>query len=164
MADYDLGIEKTYNIKKTVKKELILNDKVINYLFDKIKNDNQKRHFVLRVDYDGYKEITKDIIKQLIDKGNIDKEVIVELDDYPEYDNMPFAITHASPYNHRWEGDYDEDAYEDWKVDTYSLTDFFYEDPWQREPYYAEHPEKFDFKEEVVEYSNEELEDTRYYL
>jgi len=163
-----LGISKVYKIKKTVNKKLLLNDKLANWLFNRMKKDKSV-HYVLRSGYNGYKEITLDLIKLLLSKAEqdediLDKEIFAELSDYPEYDGVPFEVQHASPYNHRWEGDYDEDAYDDWKVITYSITDFLFEDQWKREPVYVEHPELFDFSEEEIIIDDEELEDTRYYI
>lgn len=169
MSNYVPGITKTYEIVKTVSKKLVLNDKVVDYLFN-VLTRNEDRKFVLRKGYNNYSEITKDTLRDLL-KGDVEKEVIVELDEYPEYDDMPFTITHASPYDHRWPGDYDKDAYEDWKVDEYSISDLFYSDKldfgWSGvndKPYFAEHPEEFDWEEEVIVYSDEKLDNERYYV
>ena len=165
MTNY--GIKKVYEIRKIVKKKLILNDKVVDYFF-KVLNKDKNRKFVIRTGYDKYIDITKDEIKKLL-AGDLDKETIVELDEYPEYDDMPFVISHASPYNHRWENDYDPDAYEDWKVDTWSLSDLFYNDHYgfgwggfADKPYYVEHPDEFDWEDEVEEYTNEKFDHEDY--
>ncbi len=129
--EYTYGIEKVYNIVKRVRRKLILNDKVIDYLYNKLSDKNKR--YVLMTGYSEYKEITKDVIKDLLQKAEQDgrywnKDVFAELADYPEYDGVPFEVTHASPYDHRWPGDYDEDAYDDWKVDACSLSDLLYDD------------------------------------
>jgi len=163
--EYTYGIEKVYNIVKRVRRKLILNDKVIDYLYNKLSDKNKR--YVLMTGYSEYKEITKDVIKDLLQKAEQDgrywnKDVFAELADYPEYDGVPFEVTHASPYDHRWPGDYDEDAYDDWKVDACSLSDLLYDDTWNTEPVFAEHPENFDFEDEEVEIEQEKLTDTRY--
>ena len=163
--EYTYGIEKVYNIVKRVRRKLILNDKVIDYLYDKLSDKNKR--YVLMTGYSEYKEITKDVIKELLQKAEQDarywnKDIFAELADYPEYDGVPFEVTHASPYDHRWPGDYDEDAYDDWKVDACSLSDLFYDDTWNTEPVFAEHPENFDFEDEEVVVEQEKLTDTRY--
>lgn len=129
--EYTYGIEKVYNIVKRVRRKLILNDKVIDYLYNKLSDKNKR--YVLMTGYSEYKEITKDVIKDLLQKAEQDgrywnKDVFAELADYPEYDGVPFEVTHASLYDHRWPGDYDEDAYDDWKVDACSLSDLLYDD------------------------------------
>lgn len=156
-----LGIEKVYNITKKVRRELIFNEKVVDYLYKKLIDDN----YVLMVSASKYQPITKDILKQLLAKAEKDsdilhKEIFAELSDYPEYDGIPFEVTHASPYDHRWPGDYDEDAYDDWKIITTSLSDLFYDDTWDNTPIYVKKPEMFDFKEEQVITEKEKLEDT----
>jgi hypothetical protein len=163
-----LGISKVYKIKKTVNKKLLLNDKLANWLFNRITKDKSV-HYVLKRGYNKYEEITLDLIKQLLSKAKqdediLDKEIFAELSDYPEYDDVPFEVEHASPYDHRWPGDYDKDAYDDWKIITYSITDFLYEDQWNREPVYLEHPELFDFSEEETIIDDEKLEDTYCYV
>lgn len=163
-----LGISKVYNIKKTVTKKLLLNDKLAKWLFNRITKD-KFAHYVLRTGYDTYKEITLDLIKQLLAKAEQDESVLkkgifAELSDFPEYEDIPFEVEHASPYDHRWEGDYDENAYDDWKVITYSITHFLFEDEWEKEPVFVKHPELFDFSEEEVVINDEELEDTDYYI
>jgi len=157
-----LGITEEYEIKKIVKKKLIINDKVINYLF-KVLTDESGPHYVIMNGYGKYTEITKDIIKQLLSsERNLSAEVIAEIDEYPEYEGVPFVVSHASPYDHRWEGDYDEDAYDDWKVVTHTIEDIFYDDTWDKEPYYAKHPDEFDWEDEVVEEKDPKLEYTYY--
>lgn len=163
--EYTYGIEKVYNIVKRVRRKLILNDKVIDYLYNKLSSKDKR--YVLMTGYSEYKEITKDVIKDLLQKAEQDarywnKDIFAELADYPEYDGVPFEVTHASPYDHRWPGDYDEDAYDDWKVDACSLSDLFYDDTWNTEPIFAEHPENFDFEDEEVVIEQEKLTDTRY--
>ena len=151
-----LGIEKVYEITKKVRKELVLNDKVTKWLFNAMKKDKE-RHFVIRTGYSTYEEISIPLIKELFKTLNEQKFVI--LSDYPEYDDVPFEVTHASPWNHRWDGDYDENAYDDWEVVTYSIRDLLAQKPWQvyADPIYIEHPELFDFGEEEVVLSKEEL-------
>ena len=164
---YSLGISKTYNIKKTVKRKLILNEKVADYIFKRM-NSNDYENVVL-LTKTGYKRVNLNLIKELLKKCEentdiLSKELFAELDDYPEYEGVPFKVSHASPYDHRWEGDYDEDAYDDYKVIKYSLLDFLFESSWQNEPVYVQYPNKFDFTEEEVEVEDEELEKTDYYI
>lgn len=164
---YSLGIAKTYNIKKIVKRRLILNEKVANYILKRM-NSNDYENVVL-LTRTGYRRIDLNLIKELLKKCEedfdlLEKDIFAELDDYPEYEGVPFKVSHASPYDHRWPGDYDEDAYDDWKVDKYSLLDFLYEDHWQNEPVYLRHPDKFDFTDEEVEVEDEELKRTDWYI
>ena len=164
---YKLGITKTYNIKKIVKRRLILNEKVAEYIFKRM-NSNDYENVVLLTNT-GYMKVSLELIKELLKRCNrsadlLEKDIFAELDDYPEYEGVPFKVSHASPYDHRWPGDYDEDAYDDWKVIKYSLLDFLFEDHWQNEPVYLQHPEQFDFTDEEVEMKDEELEDTDYYV
>lgn len=160
----NLGIEKVYKVTKKVKSKLILNDKVVDYLFDRI----NKEGYVYMTSSSTYKKVTKDLLKDLLKKAEQDDrywnlECFAIVADYPEYDGVPFEVTHASPYDHRWEGDYDEDAYDDWKVEAISLSDLLYEDTWEEKPVFAKHPDKFDFEADVVETSKEKLEDTDYW-
>lgn len=167
-----LGITKVYEIEKRVKKVLILNEKVVDYLYKRLttaeKNsyylgEPNTKHLVFLTGYNNYEEITKDKIRELLkDEDNLEKEIIAELAYNPEYEGTPFEVEHASPYDHRWAGDYDEDAYDDWKVIKYSLADFFYEDQFEREPYFAKHPEEFDFEDKVEE-DRPRLVDERYW-
>lgn len=167
-----LGISKTYSIKKTVNKKLILNDKVANWLYKKIKEDYPTIHYVLWKGYDKYMEITLDLIKRILTKASkddriLEAEAIVELADDPECEGVPFEVEHASPYDHRWPGDYDEDAYDDWKVSTRCLADFFFSNNWgglHDDPIYVESPELFDFEDEEVTFGSETLEETRGYF
>jgi len=162
----NLGIEKVYKTIKRVRKKLILNDKVVDYLYDKLIEGN----YVLMLSTSRYEEVTKDLLRQLLNDATrnvlvLNKEMFAVLSDDPEYDGVPFEVTHASPYDHRWEGDYDEEAYDDWKIDTICLQDLFYDDPWDDEgPIYAKHPEMFDFEdEEVILEKEEKLDRTFYY-
>lgn len=160
----NLGIEKVYRITKKVRRNLILNDKVIDYLFETAK----KRQYVLMLNSSSYEEITRDIIKELLEKAQYDedywdKDCFAIVDEYPEYEGIPFEVEHASPYDHRWPGDYDPDAYEDWKIRAYSLSNLLYEDNWDHEPVFAKHPEKFDFEDAYDYFENEKFEDTNYY-
>ena len=150
------GILKDYQIIKTVKKRLIINDKVIDYLFNELK----KRKYVLRNDYNTYEEITRDDIIVFLKFEDEDHfweyERFVILDKDPEYTDMPFEIEHASPYDHRWPGDYDPDAYDDWKVNTYCFGDLWYTDRWDHKPYFSTHKDQFDFEDEEVIIDDEE--------
>ena len=157
----NLGIEKEYKIIKKVRRKLILNDKVINFLFDKVKKEN----YVYMTSSSSYKEITKDLLRDLLKKAEDNDrywrlECFAIVDEYPEYDGVPFEVEHASPYDHRWPGDYDEDAYDDWKIRAISLEDLFFEGLWNDKPVYLEHPEMFDFTDEEVIIEDEKLEHT----
>lgn len=157
------GIETTYKLIKKVIKKLIINDKVIDYLFEKI----QKRKVVVMKSLYSYENITRASLKQLVERAEKypnywDKKIFAILDDSPEYDDVPFEIRHASPFDHRWPGDYDEDAYDDWKVVRLSLNDLFSLDtssPYFN-PYYAVYPDEFDFEETVIN-ENEQLEEIK---
>jgi hypothetical protein len=156
-----LGIEKEYKIIKKVRRKLLLNDKFVNYLLKQLNKGN----YVYMTSSHSYETVSPELIKELINKAedndrywNLD--CFAQVADYPEYEGVPFEVTHASPYDHRWPGDYDEDAYDDWKVDAISLSDLLYEDTWQREPVYVKHPEMFDFADEEVVVEDEKLEDT----
>lgn len=162
-----LGISKTYNIKKIVKRKLILNEKVANYILKRM-NSNDYENVVL-LTRTGYMKVNLNLIKELLkkceeDEDLLEKDIFAELDDYSEYEGVPFKVSHASPYDHRWPGDYDEDAYDDWKVIKHSLLDFLFEDHWQNKPVYLNHPEQFDFTDEEVEVEDEELKRTDYYI
>lgn len=156
-----LGITKVYEIKKRVKKVLILNEKVVDYLYKRLTTaekgyhcwgEPDTKHLVFLTGYNNYEEITKDKIRELLkDEDNLEKDIIAELAYTPEYESTPFEVEHSSPYDHRYPGDYDEDAYDDWKVIKYSLVDFLYEDRFKRKPYFAKHPEEFDFEDKVEE-------------
>lgn len=166
-----LGISKTYSIKKTVNRKLILNDKVANWLYKKIKEDYPIDHYVLWKGGDRYEEITLDLIKNILTKASkddtiLEAEVIVKLADYPEYEGVPFEVDHASPYDHRWPGDYDENAYDDWEISKRCLADFFYESTydWNNNLIYIKHPELFDFEDEKVTLKGETLEEIRGYF
>lgn len=147
---YRLGISKTYVIKKEVRQKLILNDKVANYIFNRIKDD-PKCHFVIYIDNNTYEEVTLDKIKQLLveaesDPTVLEKDIFAIYDEYPEYIDVPFKVEHANPYNHRWPGDYDEEAYDDWWVTTYPLNFFLFETG-KYYPVFVVHPELFDFED-----------------
>ena len=158
-----LGIEKTYKIVKKVRRKLLLNDKFINYLLKRL----NKGGYVYMTSSSSYEKITPELLKVLVKKLEKDDrylylECFAKVDDDPEYEGIPFEVTHASPYDHRFPGDYDEDAYDDWEIAAVSLTDLLYEDNWQEEPVYVVHPEMFDFAEEEVVVEDEKLERTNY--
>jgi hypothetical protein len=144
-----IGITKRYEVIYTEEQELILNNKVVDFLTKTIDKDRKRGiHLVYMTSSSTYKEIDRDLIVQLLkaaesDESILDKPLFAELVDYPEYDNCPFNVSHASPWDHRYPGDYDEDAYDDWDIVTYSLMNIFCEN---YVPYYEEHPEQFDFK------------------
>ncbi len=159
-----LGIEKIYKITKKVQQDLILNDKVVDYLLSVI----NKKQYVYMTGSSTYKQVTKDLLNDLLKKAEQDDhywniECFAVVADYPEYENVPFEVSHASPYDHRWPGDYDKDAYDDWKIDAVSLSDLLYADTWDNEPIYIKKPDMFDFKEEKVLTSKEKLEDIHSY-
>jgi len=162
-----IGITKRYKVIYTEEQELILNNKVVDFLanvIDKAKSDGI--HFVYMTSSSTYKEIDKALITQLLkdaesDESILDKPLFAELAEYPEYDNCPFNVSHASPWDHRYPGDYDDDAYDDWDIITHSLMDFFYENGYAPGygdiPYYEEHPEQFDFKPVKTKVSEKKL-------
>lgn len=157
----NLGIEKEYKIIKKVRRKLILNDKVINFLFNKLK----KQNYVYMTSSSSYIKITPDLVKELLKKAEHNDnywrlECFAQLANHPEYEGVPFKVTHASPYDHRWPGDYDEDAYDDWEIRAISLEDLFFENLWDNKPVYLEHPEMFDFENEEVLVEDEKLIDT----
>lgn len=156
-----LGIKETYEVRKYVEKELILNEKVVIFLYNLISKLilKEDRKFVVRTGYNTSKPITKEWIAQQLAANRIEDKVIVETDEDPEYEDTPFVVNHANPYDHRWPGDYDEDAYEDWWVEEYSLLDFLmntYDGP-HGEPFFVKYPGRFDFKETSVKYGRDEL-------
>lgn len=127
--------------------DIIINEKLIDYLYNKIHSYKEK--FVFNTVGVSYETITKELIRKLLENNKECEESIVILSDFPEYDNCPFEVEHASAYNHRWEGDYDPDAYDDWKPRTYCLHDFFYQniDFPSGKPVYLQYFEMFDWKE-----------------
>lgn len=155
-----LGITKQYEVEKRVSKALVINDKVIDFLFDRITNNKYGAKYVARAGFTGYKEITKDWIKKIADAGDWEKELIVEL--ASDEEDFPFSRRHPSPWDHRWEGDYDPDVVNEWKVNTWCLWDFFrvnlgFNSNDEDNLYYMVHPESFDWEEEQTEYGNERL-------
>lgn len=143
-----LGIVEEQTIIKKVKRELVLNDKVVDYLYNTIKSDKCNHFVFIKDGYEySYEEITKEGIKKLMSYKGIMEECIGILDENPEYEDVPFVVVHANPYNHRHEGDYDVNAYEDWKIETFKLFDFMFEDlkGFGSEPYYYLHQDEFDF-------------------
>ena len=166
-----LGIEEHRTFEVITDKKLIINDKVIDYIYRAIKEKEKNiendydcglRYVILTNEWRGkYEEITKESLKKYITKDNIDNErqlAIAVLSSCPEYKGCPFDVTHADPYDYRWEGDYDEDAYNDWEVTKIKVSDFFYNyKSGDSKPYYASHPEKFDWedaKERTIETKN----------
>lgn len=162
-----LGIYKTYEIKKTVSKDLILNDKVVDLVYNYVQKEKKDGNIYvlkrpatsikeLEDGYKGYVELTRDVIRDLL-KGNLDKDCIAVLDNYydeedDEYGHGPFATYFTSAY----EGDYDRTLEVEYE---YCIMDLIYErDPWKK-PDFVKHPEKYDWKEEVVTYSDERLVD-----
>lgn len=158
-----IGIVKRYEVIYTEEQELILNSKVVDFIVKKIAKDKQRGiHLVYMTSSSTYKEIDKDLIAQLIkdaqsNESVLDKPLFAELDEYPEYEGCPFNVRHASPWDHRYPGDYDEDAYDDWDIITYSINDFFNGDGYNYTPYYEEHPEQFDFKPVRTKVSEKKL-------
>ena len=162
---YNLGIEKDYKTIKRVRQKLILDDKVVDFLFNKLK----KHDYVFIVNSNKYQEITKDFLRDFLKKVDKDDrylslECFAIRDDDPEYEGVPFEVKHASPYDHRWPGDYDPDAYDDWEIEAVSFEDLLYDDTWDEKPIYAKHPEQFNFSEEEITTDPEELVDTKYFI
>lgn len=147
------GICRKTVITKTESQELIMNEKVANYLFEQLTKDT-RQHYVWRQRYGKWVEFTPQLLQQIISTPDgMRKQDVVILSKDPEYEDCPFEIEHASPWDHRWPGDYDEDAYNDWKVIAYSLEDVLLgEEPWKRnKPYFVTHPMCFDFESVGVE-------------
>ena len=161
-ANYTLGIEKEYKITKKVRRRLLLNDKLVDYLLRQL----SKGGYVYMTGSNSYEPVSHELVKKLVDEAKDDYrrwdwDCFAQVADFPEYEGVPFEVTHASPYDHRWPGGYDEDAYDDWKIEAVSLSDLLYEDDaWQRDPVYVTHPEMFDFDEEVTVTEGERLEAT----
>lgn len=161
-----IGINKVYGVKRYVRRKLVLNDKVVDYLYMRLTSSKQysansygspvKEFVFISSNKEGYEPITKEKIKALLQhEENMREKLIVRLDDEPRDLKNPFAVRYHSPQNHRYEGDYDEDADEYHDVVSYTLEDFLYEDedrvnPYV-EPYFAKHQEQFDFEDEVIE-------------
>lgn len=142
MEQIHIGLKTTRNIIVTHEEDLIFDEKVVDFLYNKITNATE--HYVLYY-AQTITEITREIVEKLINNGYFCKEWIAEIDSDPEYDDCPLVITHASPYDHRWPGDYDEDAYDDWEVVTHSLYDFMFDE--NNVPYFMTHKNEFNWKE-----------------
>ena len=153
----NFGIQQNYEVTVVKRKKLILNDKVINYLMKVIKEYG----YVYMINSRNYQTVTPDLLKQLLKKAEKNEmswyeQCFAEVDESPEYEGVPFKVLHASPYNHRWEGDYDNDAYDDWHIQAVSLVDLLLGD--RLRPYFAEHQREFDFEdvEKAVVYTKKQ--------
>ena len=164
----NIGINKVYDVKRYVRRKLVLNDKVVDYLYTRLTTSKQyqssnntyqspvKELVFISSNKKGYEPITKERIKALLKyEENMREKMIVQLDDEPKDFKYPFVVRYHSPWNHRYEGDYDEYADEYCDIVSYTLEDFLYEDEDRVnlyiEPYFAKHQEQFDFADEIIE-------------
>ena len=143
------GLEQRYEVVKTVVKKLILNYKVVDFLYEELTKDKREPYVYFDNATQKHFPITKELINNIINNNGINKSCLRILEEYPEYEDCPYKVEHPSPYNHRWEGDYDESAYDDYKILTYSLEDILYGE-WFNEPLYIKQKNRFDWTEEVV--------------
>ena len=159
------GIFQTYTITQTERKELVMNEKVANYLFEQL-TKYARQHYVWRQGYDKWVEFTPQLIQQIISTPDgMRKQDIVVLCESPEYEDCPFEIEHDSPWDHRWPGDYDENAYNCWKVIAYSLEDVLLRrEEWDNgeKPYFAAHPTLFDFTANSAHHGVPQLSEEEY--
>lgn len=161
---HEIGIERTYTTEKTVRKQLIINDKVIDFLDKQINNKKATsgynvgalRKFFILIG-NKYTKIDKNIIRQLLN-GHIKDDIIVELDIDSENENkdIPFI---TKKYQ-RYENDYDYDEWPE-EIVRYSLYDFFFNRPEaffkEKKPFFITHEDEFDWQEETVDDSKEKL-------
>ena len=149
----DFGIQKTYEIKKTVNKKLVYNDKFINWIL----NECKEERYVIPTGWNEYREITKEDIVKILRSGNLNDKLFVSVSLDPEYDEDDdegsiFCIEYRRDEN----GNY-TNYRNDWKVMKFSLVDIVYRNNVWREPYYVLHPDEFDWEGEEVIYSDEKL-------
>ena len=122
----NIGINKVYDVKRYVRRKLVLNDKVVDYLYTRLTTSKQnltpdyqspvKEFVFISSNKQGYEPITKEKIKALLKyEKNMREKMIVQLDDEPKDLKYPFVVR----YHSRWD---DADDYYD--IISYTLEDF----------------------------------------
>lgn len=143
----NLQLKKEETIKKITTRKLIINDKVVNYLFNKINKkegiDLEDERYALK--HFLFSKITKDMIKTLLEKNDIyNNDIVIMEKYYDDYDNEREKIkTHLVKYN--------EDDINGFETNiTLSIYDLLHD--YNGKLCFENHPENFDFENEVINY------------
>lgn len=143
-----IGINSMFDVIRTVSKKLVLNEKVVDYLYRRINARkpyqlSSQRYVIIDNKNHKYIELAKDKIKELLKN---------------EHNMFVCNIVEYTGYLQHNDETYEDDYYNGQSVLKYSLENFLYEDEsdMYEKPYFATHIEEFDF-EDIVEEENRKL-------